>query len=234
MPPPLYEKVNRSMNAAEAALEFVKPGQILGLGTGRAAADFIRALGEQVKNGLKISGVPTSKASAELARSLGIPLVNLDDVDSIDVAFDGSDEVDPNLDLIKGRGGALVREKIVAAASKRFIVLVGEEKIVATLGERGALPVEVVPFALGFCRRKLESLGCKPEVRKTPEGATYITDNGNPILDCHITALSDPAGLERAILAFPGVVDTGLFLRMADVVVIGDGESNRVMRRPGA
>lgn len=219
------------MTAAEAALEFVEPGQILGLGTGRAAADFIRALGERVKNGLKVSGVPTSKASAELARSLGIPLVNLDDIQSIDVAFDGSDEVDPKLDLIKGRGGALVREKIVAAASKKFVVLVGEEKVVGTLGERGALPVEVVPFALGFCRRKLEALGCKPEARKTPEGALYITDNGNPILDCHIAALSDPAGLERAILAFPGVVDTGLFLKMTDVVIVGDGNSSRVLRK---
>ncbi|MCU1376901.1 MAG: rpiA [Actinomycetia bacterium] len=221
------------MNSPHPALEFVRPGQILGLGTGRAAADFIRALGRQVAMGLDVCGVPTSKASAELAKSLGIPLVSLDDVDSVDVAFDGSDEVDPNLDMIKGRGGALVREKIVAAAAKKFIVLAGEEKMVATLGEKGALPVEVIPFALGFCRRKLEALGCKTEPRKTPDGSLYISDNGNPILDCHIAALSDPAGLERAILSLPGVVDTGLFLGMAHVVIVGDGATARILRRPG-
>jgi ribose 5-phosphate isomerase A len=222
------------MNSTHPALEFIQPGQVLGLGTGRSAAAFIRALGEVVKGGLTVQGVPTSKASAELARSLGIPIVSLDDVDSIDIAFDGADEVDPNLDLIKGRGGALVREKIVAAAAKRLVVLVGEEKLVPTLGAKGALPVEVVPFALGFCRRKLESLGCKPQPRKDADGSLYISDNGNPILDCHIAALSDPAGLERAILALPGVVDTGLFLGMADVVIVGDdGGSARVLRRPG-
>ena len=220
------------MNSTHPALEFIQPGHILGLGTGRSAAAFIRALGEWVQSGLNIQGVPTSMASAELARSLGIPIVSLDDVDSIDVAFDGADEVDPNLDLIKGRGGALVREKIVAAAAKRFVVLVGEDKIVATLGAKGGLPVEVVPFALGFCRRKLEALGCKPEPRKGADGTLYVSDNGNPILDCHIAALSDPAGLERAILALPGVVDTGLFLGMADVVIVGDdGGSARVLRR---
>jgi ribose 5-phosphate isomerase A len=172
-------------------------------------------------------------ASAELARSLGIPIASLDDVESIDVAFDGADEVDPNLDLIKGRGGALVREKIVAAAAKKLVVLVGEDKLVPTLGAKGALPVEVVPFALGFCRRKLESLGCKPQPRIDADGLLYISDNGNPILDCHIAALSDPTGLERAILALPGVVDTGLFLGMADVVIVDeDGGSARVLRRP--
>jgi len=220
------------MNSPHPALEFVQPGQVLGLGTGRAAAAFIRALGEAVQGGLSIRGVPTSKASAELATSLGIPLVSLDDVDSLDVAFDGSDEVDPNLDLIKGRGGALVREKIVAAAAKKFVVLVGEDKLVATLGEHGALPVEVVPFALGFCQRKLKALGCDPEPRKAADGSLYITDNGNPILDCHIAALADPSGLERSILELPGVVDTGLFLGLADVVIVGDdGSSARVLRR---
>lgn len=222
------------MNAVHPALQFVRPGQVLGLGTGRAAAAFIRALGEEVAKGLNVRGVPTSRASSELAKSLNIPLVSLDEVEAIDVAFDGSDEVDPQLNLIKGRGGALVREKIVAAAARRFVVLVSEEKLVTTLGEKGALPVEVVPFALGFCRRKLESLGCKPVARTQADGSLYISDNGNPILDCHIAALDDPAGLERAILALPGVVDTGLFLGMASEVIVGeDGSSARVLRRPG-
>ena len=220
------------MTSSHPALAFIHDGQILGLGTGRSAAAFIRALGHRVASGLKIQGVPTSRASAELARSLGIPLVSLDDVEAIDVAFDGADEVDPKFNLIKGRGGALVREKIVAAAAKRFVVLVGEEKLVATLGQGGALPVEVVPFALGFCRRKIEALGCHPAPRLTPSGDLYISDNGNPILDCHIAALDDPAGLERAILALPGVVDTGLFLGMAHDVIVGDGESARVLKRP--
>ncbi len=222
------------MSASHPALQFVEPGQVLGLGTGRSAAAFIRALGDRVKAGLDVRGVPTSKASAELARSLGIPLVSLDDIDSIDVALDGADEVDPALNLIKGRGGALVREKIVAAAARQFLVLVGEEKLVPVLGAKGALPVEVVPFALGFCRRKLDALGCRPSPRTTPEGAPYISDNGNPILDCHIHELADPAALERAILALPGVVDTGLFLGMASAVIVGDDETSaRVLRRPG-
>lgn len=227
-------KAFKPMNFAERALEFVRDGQVLGLGTGRSAAAFIKALGEKVASGLDVRGVPTSKASAELARSLGIPLVSLDDLDSIDVAFDGADEVDPQLNLIKGRGGALVREKIVATAAKRFVVLVGPEKLVATLGQGGALPVEVVPFALGFCRRRLEALGCKPEPRRAADGSVYISDNGNPILDCHIAALDDPAGLERAVLALPGVVDTGLFLGMAHDVIVGDGDSARVLQRPSA
>ncbi len=219
------------MKLAETALQYVRDGQILGLGTGRAAASFITALGEQVAKGLNVRGIPTSRASADLARSLGIPLVSLDDVEAIDIAFDGADEVDPCLNLIKGRGGALVREKIVAAAASRFVVLVGEEKLVTTLGEKGALPVEVVPFARGFCLRQLEALGCKPEPRLTADGSPYISDNGNPILDCHIAALDDPAGLERAILALPGVVDTGLFLAMAHDVIVGDDQAARVLQR---
>lgn len=222
------------MTSPHPALEFIHDGQIVGLGTGRSAAAFIRALGEKVRDGLNVRGVPTSRASAELANSLGIPLVSLDDVDAIDVAFDGADEVDPNFNLIKGRGGALVREKIVAVAARRFVVLVGPEKLVATLGQGGALPVEIVPFALGFCRRRIAALGCNPEPRRTATGELYISDNGNPILDCHIAALPDPAGLERAILALPGVIDTGLFLNMAHDVIVGDGESARVLRRPEA
>ena len=219
------------MTAAESALEFVRDGQILGLGTGRAAAEFIRALGQKVKEGLSVRGVPTSRASSELATSLGIPLVSLDDVERIDVAFDGADEVDPDLNLIKGRGGALVREKIVAAASKQFIVLVGPEKMVKTLGDKGDLPVEIVPFALGFCRRKLAEMECRPEPRRISDRTLYISDNGNPILDCRISALADPAGLERAILAIPGVLDTGLFLGIAHVVIVGEGDSSRRINR---
>ena len=219
------------MTFADQALEFVQDGQVLGLGTGRAAAEFIRALGARVRDGFQVRGVPTSKEAAELAGSLGIPLVSLDDVATIDVAIDGSDEVDPQLNLIKGRGGALVREKVVAAAARQFIVLVGPEKLVTKLGSHSYVPVEVVPFALGFCRRKLAELGCRPEPRMTSLGQLYISDNGNPILDCHCATIDDPAALEKSILALPGIVDTGLFLGMADAVIIGDGNSTRVVRR---
>ena len=221
------------MTTAEHALESIRDGHIVGLGTGHAATAFIRALGERVKGGLKVRGVATSKASEELARTLGIPLVTLDEVEAIDVDVDGADEVDPHLNLIKGRGGALVREKVVAAASREFLVVVdgADDKLVETLGARGVLPVEVVPFALGFCRRALEQMGCHPTVR-TRDGAPYATDNGNAILDCHIAAIPDPEGLERALRAIPGVVGTGLFLGMAHAILIQEGDAVRVLRRP--
>ncbi|HVM97293.1 MAG TPA: ribose 5-phosphate isomerase A, partial [Candidatus Acidoferrales bacterium] len=132
---------------ARRALDLVAENSIVGLGTGRAATEFVRALGERVRQGFKVRGIPTSEATAEVAKEYGIPLLQLDDVDAIDITVDGADEVDPNLDLIKGYGGALVREKIVAAASKREVILVGSEKLVSVLGSRGKLPVEVIPFA---------------------------------------------------------------------------------------
>ena len=165
------------------ALAEVKPGAVVGLGTGQAATAFIHALGQAVKSGLRVTGVPTSEASATLARTLGIPLIA--EPTTLDVAVDGADEVDPQLDLVKGYGGALVREKIVAAAARRFIVLVGPEKLVPTLGGRGRLPVEVVPFAAPFCQRRFTEMGYPPLVR-TSGAAPVVTDNGNLILDCAV------------------------------------------------
>src|SRR3990170_5678894 len=150
---------------ATRAIEFVKERDVVGLGTGRAATAFVHALGAAVKEGLRVRGVPTSQVTADLATQLGIPLERLDDVGQIDVTFDGADEVDPQLNLIKGYGGAMVREKIVAASSRRFVTLVGAEKLVPVLGSRGILPVEVVPFGLPLCRRRLTKLGCRPTVR---------------------------------------------------------------------
>jgi ribose 5-phosphate isomerase A len=219
-----------AMLIAERALEYIRDGQIVGLGTGHAASAFIHALAERVHDGLRVRGIPTSRASAELAKELGIPLTSLDEVDAIDVAVDGADEVDPRLDLIKGLGGALLREKVVATAARFFVVVVGSEKIVPALGSHGVLPVEVVPFALAPCRRRLAALGCRPEVRLA-DGKTYLTDNGNPILDCHISPLDDPAALERAVLSTPGVVETGLFLDMADVVLVQENDVARVLER---
>jgi ribose 5-phosphate isomerase A len=215
------------MTIAERALALIEEGSAIGLGTGRAATLFVKALGKRVQEGLHIRGVPTSDATAGLARELGIPLTTLEEVDELAITFDGADEVAPDLNLIKGYGGALVREKIVAASSKRFIVLVGPGKEVAALGEHGKLPVEVVPFGLPLAKRKLAALDCVPVLRLHPDGSTYITDNGNPILDCKVGLIKDAAALERAILDIPGVVGTGLFIGMAETVFI-QGEDGSV------
>ena len=205
------------------ALRYVKPGQTLGLGTGHAASAFIRALGA---SGIRVRGVPTSKASDELARSVGIPIVTLAEAGKIDVDIDGADAVDPRFNMIKGYGGALVREKIVAASSRRFVVLVGYEKIVKRLGERGPLPVEVIPFGLSLVTAKIKGMGMKPQVREK-DGQQYITDNGNLILDCAVKAITNPAWLDRELLAIPGVVGTGLFVAMASVVLVAE-ESGKI------
>jgi ribose 5-phosphate isomerase A len=215
---------------AARALELVSEDMVVGLGTGRAATAFIHALGKRVRSGLRIQGVPTSETTARLARELGIPLTRLEDVDIVHLTVDGADEVDPNLDLIKGYGGALVREKIVAAASQREIILVGREKLVGKLGSRGKLPVEILPFAIGLCRRRLMALGCKPELRRNG-GGPFLSDSGNYILDCAIAPLDDPQQLENEIRAIPGVVGTGLFLGMTDLVLVAEGDSVRELTR---
>jgi ribose 5-phosphate isomerase A len=212
---------------AEALAE-VKSGHVVGLGTGQAATAFIHALGRAVKSGLTVVGVPTSETSAALARRLGIPVV--DEAVALDVAVDGADEVDEHLDLIKGYGGALVREKIVAAAARRFIVLVGTEKLVPALGARGRLPVEVVPFGVPFIRRRLGQLGYPSAVRSR-DGAPIVTDNGTLVLDCTVSSIADPAALDTAMRAIPGVVDTGLFVGMAHAVMVWDGGRARTLVR---
>jgi ribose 5-phosphate isomerase A len=218
------------MTIVEQALSLVADGQVVGLGTGRAATAFIVALAERVNAGLQIRGVPTSRATAELARASGIPLVTLADVDRLDIAFDGADEVSPQLDLVKGYGGALVREKIVAAASKQFVVLVGPEKCVAALGERGRLPIEVIPFGADFVRRQLSTWGIQARARLL-DGAPMITDNGNWIFDLDVAAMAAPAELETRLRGVPGVVGTGLFLGMADAVFIQHAERMEIRRR---
>jgi ribose 5-phosphate isomerase A len=212
------------------ALRYVRRGQTLGLGTGHAASAFIRALGAAK---LEVRGVPTSKASAELAESLGIPIIESPESGKLAADFDGADEVDPRLNLIKGLGGAMVREKIVAAASRKRVFLVGEEKLVKRLGDHGTLPVEVVPFALAFVSREIAKRGLKPNPRRTDDGDLFVSDNGNHVLDCRVKEIRNPAQLERALLAIPGVVGTGLFLGMSDVVLVAmrDG-SIKTLRRP--
>lgn len=214
---------------AAEAVAMIRDGSVVGLGSGRAALAFVEALGERVRQGLQIRGVSTSEGTAEAARRGGIPLVTIDNVESIDVTFDGADEVDPQLDLIKGWGGALVREKIVAQLSRRLVILVGAEKLVTALGERGKLPVEVVPFALNTCRRRIAGLGLAPRPREV-DGRLFVTDNGNHILDCATTAIANPAQLEQQLRAIAGVVGTGLFLGMADTVLVQQGDQVEVRR----
>ena len=214
------------------AVRYVKPGQTIGLGTGHAAAAFIRAIGEA---GIKVRGVPTSNASAELGRQCGIEIVSLADVKQLDADFDGADEVDPRLQLLKGFGGALVREKIVVASAKKFIVLVGASKLFPHLGARKRLPVEVVPFGVAYVTRAVAKLGLKGATRKNEDGSDYITDNGNPILDCAVKEIRNPAKLERELLAIPGVVGTGLFINMASMVLVAseDGKPPRILKPKG-
>jgi ribose 5-phosphate isomerase A len=213
------------MTIIERALELVPNGSRIGLGSGHASQAFVKALGERVRHGgLPIHGVPTSEETAGLARREGLPLLSLAEAGILDLTVDGADEVDPNLDLIKGYGRALVREKIVAASSRQLIILVGEEKLVPQLGTRGKLPVEVTPFALPLCERKLAEMGCRPVPFRQGE-ALFVTDNGNHIIDCQIQPIPDPVRLELDIRAIPGVAGTGLFLGMADTVLIGDREN---------
>ena len=213
---------------ATHALGFVRVGDVVGLGSGRAATAFIRSLGAKVREGLAVRGVATSDATAQLARDLGIELVGLEA--EIGLTVDGADEVDGRLNLIKGHGGALVRERIVAAASRRQIILVTPEKLVEMLGTRGPLPVEVMPFAVPFCRRRLEELELKPALRMQDE-RPFVTDNFNVIFDCDTGPIDDPEKLEKKIHAIPGVIDAGLFLGTADMVVVSDGTSIRELVR---
>jgi len=213
---------------AMRALGLVRDGTVVGLGTGRAATAFLHALAGRVRDGCRVKGVPTSEETERLARELGIPLVGLEA--DLDLTVDGADEVDPELNLIKGDGGALVRERIVAAASARLLILVTRDKLVEVLGSHGRLPVEVLPFALPLCRRRLEALGLKPVLR-TEEDRPFVTDNWNVIVDCATGPIEDPHALERTILTIPGVVDTGLFLGIADTVLVADGVTVRELDR---
>ena len=225
------------MTIVDRVLEWIRPGMRLGLGSGRAAQAFVRGLAERVRSGqLPVHGVPTSEETALLARQLGVPLLTLAEAGQLDLTVDGADEVDPDLNLIKGYGRALVREKIVAASSQRLVILVGEEKLVPKLGTRGKLPVEVLPFGLALCERRLRALGCEPSADRR-DGQLFVTDNGNHILDCRIGPQAQPQLLEQAIRDIPGVVGTGFFLGMAETVLVGDPQTfelRQELRRPPA
>jgi ribose 5-phosphate isomerase A len=183
---------------------------------------------------MNVRGVPTSMGSADLAREVGIELVTLADVKMLDADFDGADEVDRRLNALKGFGGALVREKIVAAASKKFFVLIGPEKLYPHLGARKRLPVEVLAFGRDFVIRAASKLGLKPEVRRNSDGSDFVSDNGNPILDCAVREIRNPANLERELLAIPGVIGTGLFVGMASAILVASDDSAPRLLKPRA
>lgn len=210
--------------AARASLKFIREGDIVGLGTGSTAAHFIRFLGERVKAGLKVRGVPTSVDSQRLAQACGIPLITLDEIAHIDVDVDGADEFDSQLRLIKGGGGALLREKIVASVSRKFIVIADSGKQVATLG-KFPLPVEVIPFAQSVLTRRISGLGATVKLRQTAQGNPFKTDEGHHILDCHFGQIPDPPALARTLSDMPGVVEHGLFINLATLVLVGKGDN---------
>jgi ribose 5-phosphate isomerase A len=216
--------------AALASLEFVRDGDVVGLGTGSTATRAIALLGERVQAGLRIRGIPTSGKTGELAASLGIPLTSFDQVQQIDVTIDGADEVDSQLQLIKGGGGALLREKIVASASRQFVIIVDSSKRVETLG-KFPVPVEVIGFAQALVKKRLEDSGAEVTVRLLASGEPFLTDEGHHILDCHYGQIADPAMLARMLSDMPGIVEHGLFINMANVVLIAQGSRVTELRR---
>lgn len=219
-------------HAAQAAVDLVEDGMVLGLGTGSTANLMLAALAERVKQGLSVRGVPTSVATMELARHLGIPLTSLDEDLVLDLTLDGADEVDPELRLIKGLGGALLREKVVAASSRRLAIMVDESKLVKRLGTRSPLPVEVVRFAWRPVLERLRGLGAEPSLRRSKDGEPFVSDNGNLILDARFPrGIDDAEGLERAVNNVPGVVENGLFLGLATEVVVGTEAGARLHAR---
>jgi len=207
--------------AALKAVEYVTDGMIVGLGTGSTAKHMVLALGEKVKAGMKLRGVATSHETAALARQSGITLIDSDNRWTIDVAIDGADQVDPRFNLIKGGGGALLKEKIVAASAKQFIVLVDYTKQVPVLGGSFPLPIEVIPFGWGSTAREIEALTKSRVVLRERNGAPFTTEAGNLIVDVHLARIEQPRDLEIALNQIPGVVETGLFVDRTDLLIVG-------------
>jgi len=223
--------------AAAHALEFVRDGMKLGLGTGSTARHFVELLGERVRSGLDVVGVPASESTRADAERCGVVLRTLDDIDRLDLTVDGADEIDPQLNLIKGGGGALLREKIVAAASDRMIVIADESKWVATLG-RFPLPIEVVPFGLAATRRAISEviaehgLTGRQEIRAGKDGHAFVTDGGHWIVDAHLGMIPEAPALAASLAALPGVVEHGLFIGLARTALLAGPTGIRVIERP--
>lgn len=222
--------------AAERALDFVEDGMVLGLGTGSTVRHLLELLAERRKAGAlrRVIGVPTSRATEWLARELGLRIASLEQEPRVDLTIDGTDEVDPQLNLIKGLGGALLWEKIVASASERLLIIADEAKLVGRLGERAPLPVEVVPFGWNTHLAFLDNLGAEPVLRLSANGSPFLTDSGHYLIDCHFPlGITEPIRLQRELRQHAGVVESGLFLGLADAVVVAGLSGTRVLRPEG-
>jgi ribose 5-phosphate isomerase A len=220
------------LRAAEAAAGQVQAGMIVGLGTGTTASAMLRYLGQRVeRESLSFVGVATSAATAALARSLGIALRELDDVDTIDLNLDGADEVDGSFRMTKGHGGALLREKIVVSAARRRVAIITPEKRVERLGTRMPIPVEVSPFGLRHIDRHLKDLGATTTLRTDGAGAPFVTDGGHRIIDCHFPPIDDPEGLETSLSRITGVFETGLFIGLCDLIIVGHADRVDIIER---
>ncbi|MBN2544647.1 MAG: ribose-5-phosphate isomerase RpiA [Spirochaetes bacterium] len=213
--------------AGKIAADFIKSDMIVGLGTGSTVTYAIKEIGERVKKGLKIKAVSTSKSTSIMAQKLNIPLISIDQVDSIDLTIDGADEIDPNFNGIKGGGGALLVEKIIASISKENIWVINSNKLVNKLG-KFPLPIEVVPFAITTVMKRLEKKNFKPKVRKLND-MYFITDNNNYIIDLYLGSIKDPKCLEIELNMIPGIIDNGLFLNIVDTVVVGKNNEYEIL-----
>lgn len=214
------EKERFKQMAAEKAVEEIQPGTVVGLGTGSTVYYVLLALGQKVRDGLNITGIATSEQTEMISAEQGIPLSTLADHPVIDLTIDGADEIDPTLNLIKGGGGALVREKIIANASKRLIIVADDSKLVSVLGMTFALPVEVLQFGWEATQTAVNNI-CEESTIRLSGGKPFLSDNGNYILDCHFEAISQPAQIELQLNNLPGVVENGLFVSRADKAIIG-------------
>lgn len=229
----MNEREQQKRRAAERAVEYVESGMRLGLGTGSTAKHVLDVLAEKLASGAlrDVAGVPTSRQTADYARTLGIPLLELDDVLQLDLAIDGADEVDPQLDLVKGLGGALLWEKVVESAASRFVVVVDESKLVPRLGTKAPVPVEVVPFGWRTLLSRFEAAGAVPKLRAGTGGEPFVTDGGHYIIDCSFAdGIADSARTAALLRAPAGVVETGMFIGMATAVVVA-GASVQVRTR---
>ncbi len=215
--------------AALRAVDYVRDGMVVGLGTGSTAKYMVLALGEKIRNGMKVQAVPTSHDTARLAMEQGIPLIETDDAWCLDLAIDGADQVDPQFNLIKGGGGALLKEKIVAASAKQFIVVVDHTKRVPHLGESFPLPIEVVPFGWGGTARQIEEVTGGKTVLRERDGAMFRTEAGHVIVDLHVGRIEDPQDLEFRLNLIPGVVETGLFVGRTHLLIVGTDQGVQVL-----
>ena len=219
--------------AARAAAELVTSGMSVGLGSGSTASLVVRELAERIRlEGLQIVGAATSAATAELARAEGVPLREFDELESLDINLDGADEIDTQFRMIKGRGGALLREKIVVTAARRRVTIVTAEKRVGRLGSRMPLPVEVSSFGLRHTERALRALGAQAELRRNPDSTLFLTDGANPILDCRFASIDDPAALDQRLRRVAGVFETGLFLGLCDLLIVGHADRVERIENP--